>query len=199
MIHTLNTTRSAAPGLCLRWPHSAPSQGTLINIASILCAACATGQRRLQRQQSVGAELYPRFQEELPTQRRVRIQAVLPAATATDLCPPSRRRSTRPAGRIGGDGDDGRSGGRGAGSLDQGENITLPPVHDLALWTISTGRGLALLFGSAHRPTSAALSPGLTFEQVAVPGSSHSASGWKRCASTAQGQLSDIQRGGISG
>lgn len=68
----------------------------------------------------------------------LRIQAVLPAATATDLWPTSGvALDALPAGSVMTTEDlvDAALSG-----LDQGENITLPPVHDLALWTHFDGR-----------------------------------------------------------
>ncbi len=77
----------------------------------------------------------------------LRIQAVLPAATATDLWPTSGvALDALPAGSVMTTEDlvDAALSG-----LDQGENITLPPVHDLALWTHFDQARLAL-FGSAR-------------------------------------------------
>ena len=61
MIHTLNTTALLRLSYAALAAFSPRGQGTLINIAS--------GQRRLQRQQSVGAELYPRASGRVCRQR----------------------------------------------------------------------------------------------------------------------------------
>lgn len=52
--------RSAAPELCGVGRLQPARSGDADQYRLHSCAACATGQRRLQRQQGVGAELYPR-------------------------------------------------------------------------------------------------------------------------------------------
>ncbi len=74
----------------------------------------------------------------------------------------------------------------------QGENITLPPVPIWRSGPITTTARLAL-FSGTHQPTGAALSPGLTFEQVAVLTIHRQRLEVQRIDSPSQ--LSDIQRG----
>ena len=77
----------------------------------------------------------------------VRIQAVLPAATATDLWPTSGvALDTLPSGTVMTTEDLVDAALRG---LEMGEKVTLPPVHDLGLWEAFEQTRLAL-FTSAR-------------------------------------------------
>lgn len=69
-IHTLNTTALLRLSYAALAAFTPRRRGTLINIASILGAAYAAGQRSLQRQQSLGVELHPRPTGGVCRQRR---------------------------------------------------------------------------------------------------------------------------------
>ncbi len=113
-----------------RWPLSPHDAGDADQYCLYPRAAYAAGQRSLQRQQSTVLSFTRGLQEEF-ADSGVRIQAVLPAATATDLWPTSGvALDALPSGTVrppriwltplSGAGD--------------GEQVTLPPVHDLGLW-----------------------------------------------------------------
>ena len=138
MIHTLSYAALAA--------FSPRGQGTLINIASILALHALPGSAVYSASKAWVLSFTRALQEEF-SDSGLRIQAVLPAATATDLWPTSGvALDALPAGSVMTTEDlvDAALSG-----LDQGENITLPPVHDLALWTHYDQARLAL-FGSAR-------------------------------------------------
>lgn len=142
MIHTLNTTALLRLSYAALAAFSPRGQGTLINIASILALHALPGSASKAWVLSFTRALQEEFADS-----GLRIQAVLPAATATDLWPTSGvALDALPAGSVMTTEDlvDAALSG-----LDQGENITLPPVHDLALWTHFDQARLAL-FGSAR-------------------------------------------------
>lgn len=146
MIHTLNTTALLRLSYAALAAFSPRGQGTLINIASILALHALPGSAVYSASKAWVLSFTRALQEEF-ADSGLRIQAVLPAATATDLWPTSGvALDALPAGSVMTTEDlvDAALSG-----LDQGENITLPPVHDLALWAHFDQARLAL-FGSAR-------------------------------------------------
>lgn len=129
-----------------RWPLSPHDAGDADQYCLYPRAAYAAGQRSLQRQQSLGVSFTRGLQEEF-ADSGVRIQAVLPAATATDLWPTSGvALDALPSGTVMTTEDLVDAALRG---LEMGEQVTLPPVHDLGLWETFEQSRLAL-FTSAR-------------------------------------------------
>ncbi|WP_174510328.1 SDR family NAD(P)-dependent oxidoreductase [Klebsiella oxytoca] len=146
MIHTLNTTALLRLSYAALAAFQPRGQGTLINIASILALHALPGSAVYSASKAWVLSFTRALQEEF-ADSGLRIQAVLPAATATDLWPTSGvALEALPAGSVMTTDDlvDAALSG-----LDQGENITLPPVHDLALWE-DFDRARVALFGSAR-------------------------------------------------
>ncbi len=142
-IHTLNTTA------LLRLSYAALAAFTHdAGDADQYClyprAAYAAGQRSLQRQQSPVLSFTRGLQEEF-ADSGVRIQAVLPAATATDLWPTSGvALDALPSGTVMTT-EDLVDAASGAGD---GEQVTLPPVHDRTVGDFEQSR--LALFTSAR-------------------------------------------------
>ncbi|HHG8773700.1 TPA: SDR family NAD(P)-dependent oxidoreductase [Raoultella planticola] len=130
-IHTLNTTALLRLSYAALAAFSPRRQGTLINIASILALHTLPGSAVYSASKAWVLSFTRGLQEEF-ADSGLRIQVVLPAATATDLWPTSGvPLDALPAGSVMTTEDlvDAALSG-----LDQGENVTLPPVHELALW-----------------------------------------------------------------
>lgn len=129
-----------------RWPLSPHDAGDADQYCLYPRAAYAAGQRSLQRQQSLVLSFTRGLQEEF-ADSGVRIQAVLPAATATDLWPTSGvALDALPSGTVMTTEDLVDAALRG---LEMGEQVTLPPVHDPGLWeTFEQSR--VVLFTSAR-------------------------------------------------
>lgn len=107
------------------------NRGTLINVASVLALHSRAGSALYSATKAWVLNFTRGLQEEL-AQSGVRIQAVLPAATATEIWEISGvSMNDLPPGSVMTAGDlvDAALAG-----LDQGELVTLPPVHDLQLW-----------------------------------------------------------------
>ena len=137
-IHTLNTTALAA--------FTPRRRGTLINIASILALHTLPGSAVYSASKAWVLSFTRGLQEEF-ADSGVRIQAVLPAATATDLWPTSGvALDALPSGTVMTTEDLVDAALRG---LEMGEQVTLPPVHDLGLWETFEQSRLAL-FTSAR-------------------------------------------------
>ncbi|HBR1302973.1 TPA: SDR family NAD(P)-dependent oxidoreductase [Klebsiella pneumoniae] len=106
-------------------------RGTLINIASILALHTLPGSAVYSASKAWVLSFTRGLQEEF-ADSGVRIQAVLPAATATDLWPTSGvALDALPSGTVMTTEDLVDAALRG---LEMGEQVTLPPVHDLGLW-----------------------------------------------------------------
>ncbi|HCT6930025.1 TPA: SDR family oxidoreductase [Klebsiella quasipneumoniae] len=144
-IHTLNTIA------LLRLSYAAlaafaPRGRTLINIASILALHTLPGSAVYSASKAWVLSFTRGLQDEF-ADSGVRIQAVLPAATATDLWPTSGvALDALPTGTVMTTEDLVDAALRG---LEMGEKVTLPPVHDLGLWEAFEQTRLAL-FTSAR-------------------------------------------------
>ena len=122
-IHTLSYAALAA--------FTPRRRGTLINIASILALHTLPGSAVYSASKAWVLSFTRGLQEEF-ADSGVRIQAVLPAATATDLWPTSGvALDALPSGTVMTTEDLVDAALRG---LEMGEQVTLPPVHDLGLW-----------------------------------------------------------------
>lgn len=145
-IHTLNTTallRLSYAALAAFIPRR---RGTLINIASILALHTLPGSAVYSASKAWVLSFTRGLQDEF-ADSGVRIQAVLPAATATDLWPTSGvALNALPTGTVMTTEDLVDAALRG---LEMGEQVTLPPVHDLGLWEAFEQSRLAL-FTSAR-------------------------------------------------
>jgi len=126
---------------------AAAGAGVIINIASVLALApeismgvySATKSFVLVLSQGLALELGP---------KGVRVQAVLPAATRTEIW----ERSGRDVNQIPGVMEVGELVDAALVGFDRGETITIPPLHDLGQWEAFDGARLAMLqnFLQAH-------------------------------------------------
>ena len=153
-IHTLNTTALLRLSYAALAAFAPRGRGTLINIASILALHTLPGSAVYSASKAWVLSFTRGLQDEF-ADSGVRIQAVLPAATATDLWPTSGvALDALPTGTVMTTEDLVDAALRG---LEMGEKVTLPPVHDLGLWEAFEQTRLAL-FTSANRATGAAVS-----------------------------------------
>ncbi len=130
-IHTLNTTALLRLSYAALAAFTPRHRGTLINIASILALHTLPGSAVYSASKAWVLSFTRGLQEEF-ADSGVRIQAVLPAATATDLWPTSGvALDALPSGTVMTTEDLVDAALRG---LEMGEQVTLPPVHDLGLW-----------------------------------------------------------------
>ena len=130
-IHTLNTTALLRLSYAALAAFTPRHRGTLINIASILALHTLPGSAVYSASKAWVLSFTRGLQEEF-ADSGVRIQAVLPAATATDLWPTSGvALDALPSGTVMTTEDLVDAALRG---LERGEQVTLPPVHDLGLW-----------------------------------------------------------------
>lgn len=154
-IHTLNTTallRLSYAALAAFIPRR---RGTLINIASILALHTLPGSAVYSASKAWVLSFTRGLQDEF-ADSGVRIQAVLPAATATDLWPTSGvALNALPTGTVMTTEDLVDAALRG---LEMGEQVTLPPVHDLGLWEAFEQSRLALFTSARNRTACAAVS-----------------------------------------
>lgn len=127
-IHTLNTTALLRLSYAALAAFTPRRRGTLINIASILALHTLPGSAVYSASKAWVLSFTRGLQEEF-ADSGVRIQAVLPAATATDLWPTSGvALDALPSGTVMTTEDLVDAALRG---LEMGEQVTLPPVHDL--------------------------------------------------------------------
>ena len=139
-IHTLNTTALLRLSYAALAAFTPRRRGTLINIASILALHTLPGSAVYSASKAWGVSF-------TRGDSGVRIQAVLPAATATDLWPTSGvALDALPTGTVMTTEDLVDAALRG---LEMGEQVNLPPVHDLGLWETFEQSRLAL-FTSAR-------------------------------------------------
>ncbi|ENQ2454245.1 MULTISPECIES: SDR family NAD(P)-dependent oxidoreductase [Klebsiella] len=130
-IHTLNTTALLRLSYAALAAFTPRRRGTLINIASILALHTLPGSAVYSASKAWVLSFTRGLQEEF-ADSGVRIQAVLPAATATDLWPTSGvALDALPSGTVMTTEDLVDAALRG---LEMGEQVTLPLVHDLGLW-----------------------------------------------------------------
>lgn len=145
-IHTLNTTALLRLSYAALAAFAPRGRGTLINIASILALHTLPGSAVYSASKAWVLSFTRGLQDEF-ADSGVRIQAVLPAATATDLWPTSGvALDALPTGTVMTTEDLVDAALRG---LEMGEKVTLPPVHDLGLWEAFEQTRLAL-FTSAR-------------------------------------------------
>ena len=145
-INMLNTTALMRLTYALLPRLAQNNRGTLINIASVLSIHARAGSALYSATKAWVLNFTRGLQEEF-ADSQVRIQAVLPAATATEIWELSGiSADALPAGSV--MTTDNMVDAALAG-LDQGELITIPPMHDEALWTRYEEARLAL-FASAR-------------------------------------------------
>ncbi|KMH51277.1 short-chain dehydrogenase/reductase [Klebsiella quasipneumoniae] len=145
-IHTLNTTALLRLSYAALAAFAPRGRGTLINIASILALHTLPGSAVYSASKAWVLSFTRGLQDEF-ADSGVRIQAVLPAATATDLWPTSGvALDALPTGTVMTTEDLVDAALRG---LEMGEKVTLPPVHDLGLWE-AFEQTLLALFTSAR-------------------------------------------------
>jgi short-subunit dehydrogenase len=156
-----------------RWPLSSPGRGTLINIASILALHTLPGSAVYSASKAWVLSFTRGLQDEF-ADSGVRIQAVLPAATATDLWPTSGvALDALPTGTVMTTEDLVDAALRG---LEMGEKVTLPPVHDLGLWEAFEQTQTGAVYQRANRTACAAVSlsaPAAGITPVAEPPSGY--------------------------
>jgi short-subunit dehydrogenase len=130
-INTLNTTALMRLTYAILPRLARNNRGTLINIASVLIAARPCGQRALQRHQGVGVELYPRTTGRICRQQRAHSGRAARRHGDGNLEPFGVTVNDLPEGSVMTTDDmvDASLAG-----LDQGEPITIPPMHDVSLW-----------------------------------------------------------------
>ncbi|MFN1130577.1 SDR family NAD(P)-dependent oxidoreductase [Lelliottia nimipressuralis] len=145
-INTLNTTALMRLTLAVLPRLAENRRGTLINIASVLSIHARAGSALYSATKAWVLNFTRGLQEEF-ADSGVRIQAVLPAATATEIWEISGvSMNDLPEGSV--MTTDNMVDAALAG-LDQGELITIPPMHDVQLWEDYEEARLAL-FNSAR-------------------------------------------------
>ncbi|MRS92371.1 SDR family NAD(P)-dependent oxidoreductase [Enterobacteriaceae bacterium RIT714] len=145
-INTLNTTALMRLTYAILPRLAQNNRGTLINIASVLSFHARAGSALYSATKAWVLNFTRGLQEEF-AESGVRIQAVLPAATATEIWEISGvPMDALPVGSV--MTTDNMVDAALAG-LDQGELITIPPMHDVQLWDRYEEARLAL-FGSAR-------------------------------------------------
>ena len=130
-INTLNTTALMRLTYAILPRLAQNNRGTLINIASVLALHVRAGSALYSATKAWVLSFTRGLQEEF-ADSSVRIQAVLPAATATEIWSHSGFTvNDLPEGSVMTTDDmvDASLAG-----LDQGEPITIPPMHDAGLW-----------------------------------------------------------------
>ncbi|HCA7457897.1 TPA: SDR family oxidoreductase [Enterobacter roggenkampii] len=130
-INTLNTTALMRLTYAILPRLARNNRGTLINIASVLSLHVRAGSALYSATKAWVLSFTRGLQEEF-ADSSVRIQAVLPAATATEIWSHSGVTvDDLPEGSVMTTDDmvDASLAG-----LDQGEPITIPPMHDVSLW-----------------------------------------------------------------
>lgn len=128
---TLNITALTRLSLAALKRFQEKNEGTLINIASVLALHARAGSAVYSGTKGYVLNFTRGLQEEMAG-TQVRIQAVLPAATATEIWEVSGVSvNDLPADSVMSAQDmvDAALAG-----LDQGEAVTVPPLHDLKLW-----------------------------------------------------------------
>ncbi|QOV65607.1 SDR family NAD(P)-dependent oxidoreductase [Kosakonia pseudosacchari] len=146
-INTLNTTALMRLTLAVLPRFVENNQGTIINIASVVAFHARAGSAVYSATKAWVLNFTRGLQEEFAGSN-VRIQAVLPAATATEIWGHSGiTLDALPEGSVMTSEDlvDAALAG-----LDQGELITVPPVEDLQLWDNWEAARLALFSASRN-------------------------------------------------
>ena len=130
-INTLNTTALMRLTYAILPRLAQNNRGTLINIASVLSLHARAGSALYSATKAWVLNFTRGLQEEF-AESEIRIQAVLPAATATEIWEISGvLMNDLPEGSV--MTTDNMVDAALAG-LDQGELITIPPMHDVQLW-----------------------------------------------------------------
>ncbi len=145
-INTLNTTALMRLSYAILPRLAQNNRGTLINIASVLAFHARAGSALYSATKAWVLNFTRGLQEEF-AESQVRIQAVLPAATATEIWEVSGIKvNDLPEGSVMTTDDmvDAALAG-----LDLGELVTIPPMHDENLWARYEEARLAL-FASAR-------------------------------------------------
>lgn len=130
-INTLNTTAlmRLTYAILPRLAHN--NRGTLINIASVLSLHARAGSALYSATKAWVLNFTRGLQEEF-AESEIRIQAVLPAATATEIWEISGvSMNDLPEGSVM---TTDNMVDAALSGLDQGELITIPPMHDVQLW-----------------------------------------------------------------
>lgn len=146
-INTLNTTALMRLTLAVLPRFVEDNQGTIINIASVVAFHARAGSAVYSATKAWVLNFTRGLQEEFAGSN-VRIQAVLPAATATEIWGHSGiTLDALPEGSVMTSEDlvDAALAG-----LDQGELVTVPPVEDLQLWDNWEAARLALFSASRN-------------------------------------------------
>ncbi|PDO88317.1 SDR family NAD(P)-dependent oxidoreductase [Kosakonia pseudosacchari] len=146
-INTLNTTALMRLTLAVLPRFVENNQGTIINIASVVAFHARAGSAVYSATKAWVLNFTRGLQEEFAGSN-IRIQAVLPAATATEIWGHSGiTLDALPEGSVMTSEDlvDAALAG-----LDQGELITVPPVEDLQLWDNWEAARLALFSASRN-------------------------------------------------
>ncbi|ANR77919.1 SDR family oxidoreductase [Kosakonia sacchari] len=146
-INTLNTTALMRLTLAVLPRFVENDQGTIINIASVVAFHARAGSAVYSATKAWVLNFTRGLQEEFAGSN-VRIQAVLPAATATEIWGHSGiTLDALPEGSVMTSEDlvDAALAG-----LDQGELVTIPPVEDLQLWDNWEAARLALFSASRN-------------------------------------------------
>jgi len=145
-INTLNITALMRLTYAILPRLAQNNRGTLINIASVLSLHAGAGSALYSATKAWVLNFTRGLQEEF-AESEIRIQAVLPAATATEIWEISGvSMNDLPEGSV--MTTDNMVDAALAG-LDQGELITIPPMHDVQLWERYEQARLAL-FSSAR-------------------------------------------------
>ena len=130
-LNTLNTTALMRLTLAVLPRFVEQNRGTIINIASVLAFHARAGSAVYSATKAWVLNFTRGLQEEF-AESAVRIQAVLPAATATEIWGHSGvTLGSLPAGSVM---TTENLVDAALAGLDQGELVTIPPVEDLALW-----------------------------------------------------------------
>lgn len=130
-LNTLNTTALMRLTLAVLPRFVEQNRGTIINIASVLAFHARAGSAVYSATKAWVLNFTRGLQEEL-AESAVRIQAVLPAATATEIWGHSGvTLDSLPAGSVM---TTENLVDAALAGLDQGELVTIPPVEDLTLW-----------------------------------------------------------------
>lgn len=150
-LNTLNTTALMRLTLAVLPRFTEQNHGTIINIASVLAFHARAGSAVYSATKAWVLNFTRGLQEEF-ADTALRIQAVLPAATATEIWGHSGvTLDSLPAGSVM---TTENLVDAALAGLDQGERVTIPPVEDLALWQHWEEARLAL-FGASRNGTPA--------------------------------------------
>lgn len=146
-INTLNTTALMRLTLAALPRFVEQNRGTIINISSVLAFHAWAGSAVYSATKAWVLNFTRGLQEEF-AESAVRIQAVLPAATATEIWGHSGvALDSMPAGSVM---TTENLVDAALAGLDQGELVTLPPVEDLTLWQNWDEARLALFSASRN-------------------------------------------------